>query len=45
MGIAVVPGDDSHGLDSIGINLEKAVTILRELGCSTDWREPKLIRY
>jgi histidinol-phosphatase (PHP family) len=45
MGIAVVPGDDSHGLDSIGINLEKAVTILRELGCSTDWHEPKLIRY
>jgi histidinol-phosphatase (PHP family) len=45
MGIAVVPGDDSHGLDSIGINLEKAVAILRELGYSTDWREPKLIGY
>jgi histidinol-phosphatase (PHP family) len=45
MGISVVPGDDSHGLGSIGVNMEKAVAILRELGCNTNWKEPKLIRY
>jgi histidinol-phosphatase (PHP family) len=45
MGISVVPGDDSHGLGSVGANMEKAVAILRELGCNTNWKEPKLIRY
>jgi histidinol-phosphatase (PHP family) len=45
MGISVVPGDDSHGLGSVGANMEKAVAILRELGCDTNWKEPKLIRY
>jgi histidinol-phosphatase (PHP family) len=45
MGISVVPGDDSHGLGSVGANMEKAVAILRELGCNTHWKEPKLIRY
>jgi len=45
MGISVVPGDDSHGLGSVGANMEKAVAILRDLGCNTNWKEPKLIRY
>jgi histidinol-phosphatase (PHP family) len=45
MGISVVPGDDSHGLGSIGVNMEKAVAILRDLGCNTNWKEPKLILY
>jgi histidinol-phosphatase (PHP family) len=45
MGISVVPGDDSHGLGSVGANMEKAVANLRELGCNTNWKEPKLIRY
>lgn len=45
LGIAIVPGDDSHGLASVGMHMEQAVAILKELGADTNWREPKLIRY
>lgn len=45
MNIAVVPGDDSHGLSSIGVNMEKWVTFLGELGFDTNWKEPKCISY
>ncbi len=45
MNIAVVPGDDSHGLSSVGANMEKWVTFLAEQGFDTNWREPKLISY
>jgi histidinol-phosphatase (PHP family) len=45
LGISIVPGDDSHGLSSVGANMEKAIAILEELGCDTNWQEPKLIRY
>jgi histidinol-phosphatase (PHP family) len=40
LGISVVPGDDSHGLDSIGINMEKGIAILEKLGFDTDWKTP-----
>ena len=40
LGIAVVPGDDSHGLDSIGVNMEKGIAILEGLGFDTDWKTP-----
>jgi len=45
MGIAVVPGDDSHGLASVGANMDKAIAMLRELGGNTAWREPQLLHY
>ena len=45
LGIAIVPGDDSHGLSSVGANMQKGVTLLTELGCNTDWKQPKLINY
>lgn len=45
LGISIVPGDDSHGLTSVGANMEKALAILEELGCNTSWQQPKLIRY
>jgi histidinol-phosphatase (PHP family) len=45
LGISIVPGDDSHGLSSIGINMEKWVKILAALGCNTNWKQPKLISY
>ncbi|MGB3212934.1 MAG: histidinol-phosphatase [Desulforhopalus sp.] len=45
LGISVVPGDDSHGLSSVGGNIEKAIELLEEIGCTADWREPKLISY
>jgi histidinol-phosphatase (PHP family) len=40
LGINVVPGDDSHGLGSIGINMEKGIAILEKLGFVTDWKVP-----
>ena len=45
LGISIVPGDDSHGLSSVGAHMETAVTLLEQLGGSTDWRQPKLIDY
>lgn len=45
LGISIVPGDDSHGLSSIGVNMEKWVEVLKELGCNTNWKQPTLIRY
>jgi histidinol-phosphatase (PHP family) len=45
MGICVVPGDDSHGLSNIGANMQMAISILRDLGFDTAWREPKLLHY
>ncbi len=45
MGISVVPGDDSHGLSSVGAKMEQWVSYLGELGFDTNWKEPKLISY
>ncbi|MBU1567956.1 MAG: histidinol-phosphatase [Proteobacteria bacterium] len=45
MDIAVVPGDDSHGVGNVGTNMETGIAILRELGFDTSWREPKLLCY
>ncbi|MCP4338536.1 MAG: histidinol-phosphatase [Desulfobulbaceae bacterium] len=45
LGISIVLGDDSHGLSSIGVNMEKWLKILKELGCNTNWKQPKLISY
>ncbi len=39
-GIAVVPGDDSHGVENVGMNLETGIRILREAGAATNWRTP-----
>lgn len=40
MGIDIVPGDDSHGVDTIGQTMQRAVVTLRSAGISTDWRRP-----
>lgn len=40
MGITVVPGDDSHGLDGVGLHLDQGIRILTELGANTQWRMP-----
>ncbi len=45
MGITVVPGDDSHGLDSVAANMDRGIAILAELGFDTDWRRPRLLQY
>ncbi len=44
LGIAVVPGDDSHGLGSIGINMEEGIRILAELGFDTNWKMPAVYK-
>lgn len=44
-GIAIVPGDDSHGVASVGRNYEKGLEILKSLGVDTNWVRPKLLTY
>ena len=43
-GIAAVPSDDSHGVDSVGRDTEVGVRILEELGFDTRWRVPGVAR-
>jgi len=45
LGIAVVPGDDSHGVANIHENMEQGIAILQELGFDTNWRRPRPIPY
>ncbi len=40
MGIAVVPGDDSHSVDSVGRHMEKGVNLLKRMGFDTAWKRP-----
>jgi len=40
-----VPGDDSHGVKSVGRNYVRGVSILLDLGVDTNWRKPALIHY
>lgn len=40
LGIAMVPGDDSHGVDSVGLHLDRAFEVLRELGADMKWHRP-----
>lgn len=43
--IAVVPGDDSHSVDSVGRHFERGIAVLKSLGGSTDWPQPAQITY
>lgn len=45
MDIAVVPGDDSHGVASVGGYMEQGISLLGELGFTTDWQQPAGITY
>ena len=40
LGIDIVPGDDSHGVDTIGAHMHSAITMLTAAGVCTDWRKP-----
>ncbi len=42
LGVSVVPGDDSHSVDTVGKFLDKAILRLRSMGFSTDWPRPAL---
>ncbi|MFN2355218.1 MAG: histidinol-phosphatase [Desulfopila sp.] len=39
-GIGVVPGDDSHGVDGIGVNIDEAMRGLGTLGFDANWQRP-----
>lgn len=43
--IAVVPGDDSHGLADIQVNMDRGIKLLQDHGFSTNWRKPARISY
>ncbi len=40
MGIAVVPGDDSHGPKQVGAYIDEGIAILQREGAITQWRKP-----
>lgn len=45
LGIAVVPGDDSHGVSSVGRNYDRGVALLATLGHTCQWTQPRLYRW
>lgn len=45
LGARIVPGDDSHGVNSVGRNYDRGVALLAELGHSCQWAEPRLYAY
>jgi len=42
LNISVVPGDDSHGVSSVGNYIRQGVNLLKEAGFDTEWRQPAL---
>lgn len=45
LGASIVPGDDSHGVNSVGRNYDKGVALLAELGHPCRWAEPRLFAH
>jgi histidinol-phosphatase (PHP family) len=45
LGIAIVPGDDSHCVKSVGLHYDEGIRILQSLGVSCEWKKPTLINY
>ncbi|WP_300462218.1 histidinol-phosphatase [Desulfobacula sp.] len=43
MGIRVVPGDDSHGVNEAGNHVDKAIERLNALGFDTQWPDPAML--
>ena len=43
--IAIVPGDDSHGVQSVGRNYEQGMAVLTNLNANTQWRKPARMSY
>ncbi len=40
MGIAMAPGDDSHGVSSVGAGIDLGIRLLEEAGFGDGWRTP-----
>ncbi|MBF0258487.1 MAG: histidinol-phosphatase [Desulfamplus sp.] len=45
MEIRVLPGDDSHGVSDIGVNMEQGVDLLKCAGFDTEWSKPSIYRW
>lgn len=43
--IALVPGDDSHSIKSVGRNYETGLAVLANLGASLEWQKPAQLKY
>jgi histidinol-phosphatase (PHP family) len=43
MDISVVPGDDSHGVNEAGLNVDNAITTLNNLGFKSNLPEPTIL--
>lgn len=41
-GISVVPGDDSHGISSVGNYMEEGIALLQKAGFNTEWKQPAM---
>lgn len=44
LGIDLLPGDDSHGVDSVGARLDTAIELLQQAGYHCQWRCPVVAR-
>lgn len=42
LGVSIVPGDDSHGVSSVGRNYERGLEVLKSLGHNCQWQQPML---
>ena len=40
LGIPLVPGDDSHGIDTVGLNIDRVIKLITDVGADTNWRRP-----
>jgi histidinol-phosphatase (PHP family) len=43
LGVKISPGDDSHGTESVGLNMEKGLQILSSKGVNKNWPKPNTI--
>lgn len=43
MGIDILPGDDSHGVASVGSGIDAGIALLRKLGYKCIWQRPDLL--
>lgn len=38
--IPLVPGDDSHGVDTVGLHIDEVIELLNEVGADRNWLRP-----
>lgn len=43
--IVIAPGDDSHGLSTVGNYFDQGISILQQHGISTAWERPRILHY